>query len=165
MGISHLGRIAYTKRHMMRAATVLIVLFSMLSVPIASAVCGDCCNRSIEHKLPLCHNKAHAHLGPHVDHMNHVHMVTQDSDASVAIQRCDHELRARGVNCHIAGCVSARPVQTSVVPAPSNQQQIHSHLFASTVCSSLPVADPPRPSYVVRRNTSSSTSVALALRV
>lgn len=66
----------------------------------------------------------------HVHHMNHMHMVTQDSDARVVIQECDHQLQ-RSVSCQTAACVNATPVQTSVVPAPSNQQQISSRLLAS----------------------------------
>jgi hypothetical protein len=149
----------------MRAATVLIVMFSMLSAPLASAVCRDCCNRSVEHQLPICHDKAHAHLGPHVHHMNHVHMVTDDSDARSVTQDCDHQFHDSRLSCHTAACLSAKPLQTPVVSAPSNQQQIPSHLLATAICSSLTISRQLRPPGECRLTISSSQSASVPLRI
>jgi hypothetical protein len=150
---------------MMRAATVLMVLLSMVSAPFASAVCRDCCDRSVEHQLPRCHDKAHAHLGPHVHHMNHVRMVGDDSDSTIAIQRCDHQFRDGRLSCHTRACLSARPVQSSVVSALSHQQPIPSHLPASLICSSVTRGGPPRPPDAFRTNISSSIPASVTLRI
>jgi len=150
---------------MLRVATALIVLSSLLSAPLASAVCMDCCSRTVEHQLSLCHDKAHAHLGPHVDHMNHVHMVTQDSGASAVIQQCDHQLQAGRLSCHRAACLSARPVQTSVPSASAHELQISSHLLASTIGSSHTTASPRRPPDICRNATDRFPSASAPLRI
>jgi hypothetical protein len=121
---------------MMRALTVLIVLFSMLSGPVASAVCMDCCNRSVEHRLPLCHDKGHAHLGRHAHHINHVHMVTRDSEASIVIDQCDQQFQDSRVNCRNSVCLSARQVQALVAPAPAHVLQVSSQLLSSSISNS-----------------------------
>ena len=149
---------------MIRATTALIVVFSVLSAP-ASAVCNECCNRSVEHRLPLCHDQAHTQLGPHVHHMNHVHMVTQDSNANVVIQHCDHQLQDSHLSCYSAACVSAKPVQASIASAPAHQLQISSHLFATTIFSSLTIPRTLLPPGGCRLAISSSQSASAPLRI
>lgn len=150
---------------MMRAATALIALMSILSAPVASAACGDCCNRLGEHQLPPCHDKAHAHLGPHTHHMNRLHMVTQDSDASVAIRPCDHRWRDSRSSCQRAACLSTKPFRGSVASIPAQQLQMFLHLLATTNDSSLPNARA-HPAVGVRRiEISSSPSASVTLRV
>ena len=150
---------------MIRAATALIVLFSVLSAPVASAVCSECCNRSVKHRLPLCPDKAHAHLGPHLHHMNHVHMVTQDSDANVVVQHCEHQLQDSHLSCHNAACESAKLVQASVASAPAHQLQISSHLIATTIFSALTISGSVRPPGACRIAISSFESAAAPRRI
>lgn len=165
-----LGRIFLTELlilsdTMMRVTTALVLLFSLLSAPIASAVCRDCCDPSVEHQIPLCHDKAHAHLGPHMHHMNHVHMVSQDSDASVMVQQCDHQIQSRRLSCHSAPCLSAKPVPASVASIPANQLQIISQFPTVTICSSLPTARAHPPSGVYGIGISSSPFASAPLRI
>jgi hypothetical protein len=159
------GELLILNGAMLRVATALIVLFSLASAPLVSAVCRDCCNRSVVQPIPLCHDKAHAHLGPHVHHMNHVHMVSDDSDAKITIEQCDHQFRDSRLSCHAAACLSARPVQASVVSAASHEQKIPLHLVASGICSSLPVGTPRRPRDAFRTRISSSPSASVPLRI
>jgi hypothetical protein len=147
----------------MRAATALIVLFSVLSAPIASAVCRDCCNQSVENQLPLCHDKAHAHLGPHVHQLNHVHMVMQDSEASVALTQCN-QLQDH-LSCRSAACRSAKPMQAFAASVPARQRQIPSHPIATTLSSSFIIAGPLRPPGVCRIAISSYYSASAPLRI
>lgn len=153
------------KNAMMRAATALIALLSTLSPALASAVCTDCCNRSVEHQLPLCHDKTHAHLGPHVHHMNHVHMVTQDSHTSAVIQECVHPLPDGRLSCLSAACLSARPVHASVLSAPARELQIPSQLLARTIGSSLAMAAPGRPPDICRTAIDPSPAASAPLRI
>jgi hypothetical protein len=150
---------------MMRAATALIAFFSVLSAPLASAVCTDCCNRSVEHQLPLCHDKAHTQLGPHVHHMNHVHMVTQDSDASAVIQQCAHRLLESRLSCQGSTCVSAGPVHAFVAFPPAPQLQILPHLLATPTCGSLLISSPGRPPDICRMAMDSSPFASPPLRI
>lgn len=150
---------------MMRAATVLIVLFSILSAPVASAVCSDCCGRFVEHRLPVCHDKAHAHLGPHAHHMNHMHMVTQDSDAYVVLQQCAYQLQDGRLRCHHATCLSANPVQLAGDSVPANQLAVSSHLIATTISSSLTMSGGLHPPGACPIAISSSHSASAPLRI
>lgn len=153
---------------MTRVATALIVLSSLLSAPLASAVCMDCCSRPVEHQLSLCHDKAHAHLGPHVDHvdhMNHVHMVTQDPDARAVIQLCDHQLQVSRLSCHSGACLSARPVQTFAASASAHELQISSHLLASTIGSSHATPTPGGPPDICRTAIDRFPSASAPLRI
>jgi hypothetical protein len=150
---------------MMRAATVLILMFSTLAAPVASAVCTDCCHGSVQHRHPLSHNQARAHPASHLHHMSHEHMVVADLESRVVTRPCDHQFREDRLRCHNAACLSARPVQTSAFSAPSNQQQIPAQLLASAICSSLPTAAPGRPPDGFRTNISSSPSAFVSLRI
>lgn len=162
-----LGRIFLTKslilnHAMMRATTAIILLVTVLSAPLASAVCGDCCN--VEHPAPLCHNQEHAHLGPHAHHMNHQHMVTQELEASVVIQQCEHQVQNRRRSCHRAACLSAKPVPASIASVAANQLQIISRLPAVTISSSFPAVRAHSPSSIYEIETSSS-SASTPLRI
>lgn len=149
----------------MRTATALILLFSFLPVPIASAACRECCNRSFEdHRLTLCHDKAHTHLGPHVRHMNHVHMVTLDSD-SVALHQGDHQLQDGGLSCQSAVCLSTRPVPASVASAPANQRQNPAHLVETGPRRSRPCAAPSQPCGICQTAITGSPSASAPLRI
>jgi hypothetical protein len=147
----------------MRAATALIVLFSVLSSPIASAVGWDCCHRLVEHQLPLCPDQAHAHL--HVHRMNHVHMVMQDSEASVARIPRDNQLRDGHLSCGGAACPSAEPMQAFTASVLANPLQIPSHSIATMVSGFLTIAGPHRPPGECRIAVSSSHSAARPLRI
>lgn len=149
----------------MRAAIAFVVLFSVLSAPIASAMCRDCCNRSVDNRVPLCHDKAHAHLGPHVHHVNHEHMVTQDSDANISVQRCEQQFEARRLSCHSNACLSAKPVQAFVAAVSQYQLEFSPSLLAATLCGSPTISVPLRPFDFCRIASSSSQSASVPLRV
>ena len=148
---------------MLRVATALIVLFSLASAPLATAVCMGCCNQSVEHRLSLCPDKAHAQLGPHVHHMNNVHMVTQESEASIVTQECDRQLPEGRLRCHTSACLEARPVQASVVSL--HQQPMPLHILVSAMCISLSIAARRRPPDAFRTQISSSPSASVPLRI
>jgi hypothetical protein len=153
---------------MLRVATALIALSSFFSAPLASAVCMDCCNRSVEHQLPLCHDNTHTHLGPHVhhvNHVNHVHMIRQEMEASIVIQQCDHQLQDSRLSCHSAACLSARPVQASVASTPGHELQIPSPLLGSIIGSSLQMATPERPPDICRTAIAPPASASAPLRI
>jgi hypothetical protein len=150
---------------MLRVANAFIVLCSLPWVPLASAVCRDCCNRSVEHQLPLCHDKTHAHLGPHVHHMNRVDVVTQDSEASIVIRQCDHQSRVSRLSCHSVACLSTRPVHASITSAATRQLQIPSQLLASTIGISHAMAAPGRPPDICRTAVGPSPAASAPLRI
>jgi hypothetical protein len=151
---------------MLRVATVLILLFSLPSALLASVVvCRDCCNRSVEHQLPLCRDKTHAHLGLHVHHMNHVRTFTQDSEASIVIQECGHQLHDIRLSCHGAACLSVRSVQASISSAPAREQQIPSQLLASAIDSPHAMAAARRPQDICRTAIGPSPAASAPLRI
>ena len=123
---------------MIRIATAFIALLSVLSTPIASAICTDCCQHLLEHQVTACHDKAHTHLGPHVHPMNHLHMGAQDAGASVVVQQSDHQFQNRRLDCQRAACLSAKPVQVSVASVPANRLRISPQVLTVTICSSVP---------------------------
>ena len=166
-GVCYPNKIAYLimSCEMIRIATAVIAVLSVLSTPIASAICTDCCPHLLEHQVTVCHDKAHAHLGPHIDHMNHVHMVTRDSDASVVIQQCDHQFQNRRLSCQSVACLSAKPVQASVASVPANQLPITSQLPTITIGSSLPPAQAHPPSGVHGKEISSHSLTPAPLRI
>jgi hypothetical protein len=146
---------------MVRAATALIVLFSVLSAPIAPAVCIPCCNRPAPHELPLDHDKAPAQPGPHVHHMNHVHMVTQDPDGNVGVQKCDHQLQASRLSCRTTVCRSAEPVQASA-SVPTHPLQ---GLIATTMGGAVTISGSLSPPGACRITVPSFPTAAAPLRI
>jgi hypothetical protein len=150
---------------MLRVATALILLFSLPGAPLASAVCRDCCNRSVEHQPSICHDKAHTHLGPHVHHMSHVHIVTQDSEASIVIQQCDHQSHVSRLSCHSVACLSTRPAHASITSAPARELQIPFRLLASTIGSSHAMAAPGSPPDNCRTAVDPSPAASAPLRI
>ena len=149
----------------MRAATALIALLSVLPGPIVSAICTECCQHSAEHQVTICQDKAHAPLGPHLHHMNHVHMITQGSDASVVVQQCEHQLQDGHRSCQSTRCLSGKPVQASVASVPAHRLQGSSLLVAAAICSCLTTSGPVRPPGAYRIALSSSQSAAAPLRI
>ena len=149
----------------MRVTTALIALLSVLSAPTVSALCKNCCQRPLEHQLAVCHNQAHASLGPHMHHMNHVHMVTQESDANAVVQRCQHQLQDGRVSCQTAACLSARPIQTSAASADAVQLRLASQLIATTIVSSPAISGPLLPPAACRLAISSYQSASVPLRI
>jgi len=150
---------------MMRLATALIALVSFLSTPVVSGMCADCCQRSIEHQMTVCRDSGHAHLGRHVHHMNHVHMVTQGSVASVAIRHCDHPSSGSRLSCQSTACLSAKSVQASVASVPAHRLQGSSPLIAATTSSSLTISGPLRSPEACRVTTRSSQTTSAPLRI
>ncbi len=155
----------YWTAKMMRIATSLIAMLSVLSAPIASAVCAECCQRPIEHHVTLCHNKAHAQPGPHMRHMNRMQMVTQESDSHAIIQPCDHQLLDRRLRCHIAACLWAGPIQTSIASVPAHHLPIASPLIATPICSALTIPGAVRPPGASGIASTSSQPASAPLRI
>lgn len=153
------------KREMIRIATALITLLSVLSTPVASAMCSECCQRPVEHKVTLCHDHTHAQLGPHVHHLNHVHMIAQESDAKAAVQRCKHELQSHRQSCQSAACLSAKPVQVSAAPVATDQLEPPSHLIVTAICASLTISNPLPPPRSLRKANDYSQSASAPLRI
>ena len=150
---------------MTRIATAIIALLSVLSTPIASAIGTGCCQRPLGHRVTACHDKAHAHLGVHVHHMNHLDRVAPDSDASVVVEPCDHQFQNRRLGCHRADCQDARPVQASVASVPANQRPVTSQFPTVTICTSLPTERTTPPSGVYGTGISTSPLDSTPLRI
>jgi hypothetical protein len=150
---------------MIRIATTFIVLLSVLSTPIASAICTECCQHPLDHQLALGHNKAHAPLGPHVHRMNHVHMVTQGSDANAAVQPCEHQLQDVGLGCHTGACLSAKPVPRSTASVPAHQRTVSLHSIATANSSFLTISGPVGPPGASRMAIRCSQSASVPLRI
>lgn len=118
--------IAYTEQGMIRIATALVALLSIVAAPTASAVCSACCTRPISRQLTICHDKAHARLGPHMHHMDHVHVVAPDSDPSAVVRECDHQLLGSRLTCEGTHCASAAPAHTAFAASPPHPTQLPS---------------------------------------
>lgn len=161
----YLQKLLILNREMMQMATALITVLSVLSAPIASAICRQCCQHPLEHQLAFCHDKAHARLGPHVHHMDHVRMDTQESDADTVVQQCEHEWQNGRPRCQRTGCLSAKPVQVSVVSVSAHQLRVPSLLIATPICSSLTISGPLQPPGDCRIGIDSSPSASAPLRI
>lgn len=155
---------------MIRVATALIALLSVLSTPIASAMCTVCCQRPVEHKLTVCRDKAHVQLGSHVDHMNHAHGVTQElvaqeSDAKVSVRGCEHQWQSHHQSCQNAACLSAKLVPAPVASVLTHQLQHPSHLIATAIGSTFAISNPPGPPGLCRITSDSSKFASAPLRI
>jgi hypothetical protein len=152
-------------REMIRIATAFIALLSVLSAPVASAICTECCQRPVQHQLALCHHKADAFPGPHVHHMNQVHRVAQESDTSAVIQPCEHRFEDAGLRCHSTACLSAKPVPRSAASVPAHLRTVSSHSIVTTISSFLTISGPLGPPGACRMAISSSQSAPVSLRI
>lgn len=151
---------------MMRAATALIVLLSVLSAPVASAVCRDCCNQRAENQPTVCHDQAHARLSPHLHHFNQMHLVTEESNAGAVIPQWNHRLPDDRFGCDSAVCVSVKPIHAFVASALSHQRHIPAHLLEmTTIRGSGASASPSRSPDEARIAIYSSPSRSAPLRI
>jgi len=158
------GNCLYLNAGMLRLVTALAALFSVLSAPLASAVCRSCCNQLVEHQATLCHDRAQAQLG-HGGHMHPVRMVIDDSQAGPVVDRCDPQRHDRRLSCQSAACVRAGRVPVSPASAVRHQLRISAHLLAATIRSSLPITSPARPPDMCRVAVESGPSQARPLRI
>jgi hypothetical protein len=150
---------------MMRTATTLIALLSVLLAPIAPAMCTKCCHSPFEQQFALRHDKAHAHLGRHAHHANHVHTVTQDTDANILAQRCGHQLQENRLSGNSAACLTAKPVQPSAAFIPRHPLQPPLNLIATSISGSPTIPGPLRPPDLYQTAINSSQSASAPLRI
>jgi hypothetical protein len=149
----------------MRAAAALIVLFSLLSGSLASALCKNCCNPSVQPQLMLCHEKAPAHLSPPVHQMHQIRLLTQESESAIDIQACDYQLCDTRSSCDGVARLSSTPVREFVSCGPSPELRVTSPSAAIATYSSRPITRAYRLSGAGRVVTSSSASACTCLRI
>jgi hypothetical protein len=113
---------------------------------------------------PLCHDKAHDYMGPHVHHMNDVHMVNQEEALALA---------AHDQPTHVVatlGCPNG--ICADMSPAVSRRMRIHFPKFG--LSSYIPVVTacvPPTfswqgpPSTVVSFSDTGPASISAPLRI
>lgn len=121
---------------MLRVATALIALISVLGAPLVSSACTVRCDAPAMHQVAVCHVKAHAHMGVHAHHMHGAEVVSGDSESALQVSQNQQHLQPNSLNCHTAVCVSMRPTRvmraeivshsTTLNPEPS------AHIFYSS---------------------------------
>lgn len=102
---------------MMRMAIAMLALISMVTGPAASAACLAGCAVASEHRSVMCHEKAHAQLGPHIHQAGHIHqMFVSDRDLNTNVAtHPDHQHQCVNSSmCDTFVCradVKARPMR------------------------------------------------------
>ena len=99
---------------MMRIATAMLALLSLLAAPAVSVACGTRCDLKTAHRSPACHG----HASAPVDHAVHAHsmpMPDQGSGAAMADQERGEHPHLLSAACHSGICATAVPAQ----PAPA----------------------------------------------
>ena len=71
----------------MRIPTAVVALLAILATPFASMPCMARCALFLMHQPFVCHDKAHQSMGPHIHHMNHVHMVSEERETVVESEK------------------------------------------------------------------------------
>lgn len=89
----------------MRGVTAALALIAVVAGPIAPMACAAGCELALKHPS-ICHQKEHAHFGPHVHHMGHLRMIHQQEDQSVAAPQPDPTSHMVPLGCTTAGCGS-----------------------------------------------------------
>lgn len=88
---------------MLRTATALLALISVLAVPMISSACMLRCESSPIHtSAAVCHEKAHQQVRSHMHDMEHMPGVTR--------QTLPH-MRLASLPCHTVMCSSMKPAQ------------------------------------------------------
>lgn len=96
---------------MLRIATALMALISVLGAPLVSSACTVRCDAPAMHQTTVCHMKAHARMGAHVHHMDGAEMVSGDSESALQVSQNQQHLQFNFLSCHTALCVSMRPTR------------------------------------------------------
>lgn len=133
-------RFIYTET-MLRMATAVFALLSILAAPAASAACMARCDLVSALPAAMCHKKAHAQMGPHVDHMEHVHPMStsdQDSDRDMAVQPRGQHSHLIPLTCHSAVCTSVVPARPARAVLSVQRLAVPAYLLRIAACNSSP---------------------------
>jgi hypothetical protein len=153
---------------MIRAATALIAILSVLSAPIASALCRDCCDQPVKQRTmqPLCHDNVQPHMTQaHSGHAHHMQMAAPKSDA--VVHECDRQLRESRLNCQSAACANAIPVRVTIASASAHKLRISSQSSATSgsLASAATIAASARPPDIFQKGIDSFSSASAPRRI
>ena len=123
---------------MLRIATALMALISVLSTPVVWSACVARCDASAMHQVAVCHAKAHARMGLHVHHMHGAEVVSADSESAFQVSQNQQHLEFNFLSCHTAVCVSMRPARAMRAEVVSQDVTIDPEPSANIFYSSPP---------------------------
>ena len=123
----------------MRISTAVLVLLSIVATPLASIECMTRCERFLVQRHPICHGTTQVSMGPHMHHMNDVHMVNQDREADAATVHEQPDYLAVSLGCRTKVCANASEAVPSRKAVRSARLEISSYLPAVTF-GSLPMS-------------------------
>ena len=125
---------------MVRVPTALLVLFSIVGTPLASMGCMARCDFSLMHQHSLCREKAHDYMGPHVHHMNHVHMLNQDTEPALSALHEQSRHLAASWDCPNGSCATISIALTRKATVRASDPKASSYVRAVIVSDSPPVS-------------------------
>ena len=123
---------------MLRIATALIALVSILGTPVVSSACITRCDAPAMHQIAVCHMKTHARMGIHVHHMHGAEVVSSDSESALQVSQNQQHLQFSSLNCHTAVCVSMRLTRVMRAEIVSDSMTLNPQPAANIFYSSPP---------------------------
>ena len=123
---------------MLRVATALMALISVVSAPVVWSACNTRCDAPAMHQAAVCHVKAHARMGAHVHHMHAVDVGSGDSESAFQAPQDQQHLQFNFLSCHTAVCVSMRPTHVMRAEIVSQSVTLDRELSANVFYSSPP---------------------------
>jgi len=152
---------------MIRISTALLAMLSLLATPLVSIACTARCELFLMHQHPLCHEKAHEYMGPHVHHMNHVHMVSEEREP-VVVSRIEQfsKVLAAPPCCPTSACARLAPaVSRRTTAVRSSKLEASSFTPAAAVRGSPPTCSRNSLKNVVATSDTLPCSTSAPLRI
>lgn len=150
---------------MVRITTALLVLLSFVVTPLTSMACMHRCQLFLMHQHPVCHEKAHESMPPHVHHTNHVHVVNQANEPVLAARHEQSRNLMTSWGCPAPTCASIAPAVSSRTVLRSSKLEVASYLRAATVCDSPPIFSQNPSHNVAAMSATGPHSISAPLRI
>lgn len=119
----------YTCYIMIRTATALLALISVLGVPMVSSACmARCDSTPLRASVAVCHEKTHQHSGSYLHGMHHPASASRENG---------QDIQAASLPCHTVACSSMKPARMMRFQITSRDSSVVSSVAANGECNSL----------------------------
>ena len=121
-------------------STAIVALLATLATPFASMPCMTRCALFLMHQHSVCHDRAHESMGPHIHHMNHLHMMSEETETVLESQKEQFSrMLSAAAGCPTKVCASVAAAVPARRVVRSSKLEASSFRVAANVQASPPI--------------------------
>lgn len=121
-------------------STAIVALLATLATPFASMPCMTRCGLFLMLQHSVCHDKAHQSMGPHVHPVNHVHMMSEETETVLETEKEQFSrMLSAPVGCPTKACASVAAAVPARRAVHSSKLEASSYKTSVTVQASPPI--------------------------